>query len=296
MRWPCACVQQVTAKSESAKRGAQSTQQSGQQPPSTGKLHQPLTEPFQQQRQQAAPEVQHCQYLGSHRKSLPPEAAAAVEKSTSSGQQAAAEAAFSAACLTERQLVSYPQVFSWGGRVKGKHSSLCRMQAGAQAIGAGVTSQAGRTTDAAATLSNSSSSTKPSPGSSSSGTGQRLQPHAVEPLVVPGAAQDATSKSDLCQVSGSGTAAQQAGLGMLMASMGVADADVSAAAARLGANADRLMHLLDSRKQKQQQKGAPGPKQQYSKTARATPSRQVDGLVGGVQDEPIGGGLDYLRL
>lgn len=291
-------MQQVTAKSESAKRAAPSTQQSGQQSPSAGKLHQPQTEPIQQQRQQAASEVQHCQYLGSHRKGLPPEAAAAVEKSTTSAQQAAAEAAFSAACLTERQLVSYPQVFSWGGRVKGKHSSLCRMQAGAQAIGAGVSSQAPRTTDAATTLSNSSSSssTKPSHGSSSSGTGQRLQQHAVEPLVVPGAAGDATSKPDLCQTSGSGTAAQQAGLGMLMATMGVADADVSAAAAQLGANADRLLHLLESRKQKQQQKGAPGPKQQYSKTARATPSQRVDDFVGGVQDEPIGGGMDYLRL
>lgn len=83
---------------------------------------------------------------------------------------------------------------------------------------------------------------------------------------------------------------------------GLLDAEVAASAAQLGANADRLLNLLDRRKQKQQKQQqhlGQGPHQQQRKQGmqRGLQSPVDGGLELHMQDEPIcTAGVDYLRL
>jgi hypothetical protein len=86
--------------------------------------------------------------------------------------------------------------------------------------------------------------------------------------------------------------------------LGQSDAEVSAEAAQLGANADKMLKLLDRRKQKQQSKGQ--QQQQQSAAYAGTKQQQKHGqLKQGratgaehhMQDEPLcAAGLEYLRL
>ncbi len=76
------------------------------------------------------------------------------------------------------------------------------------------------------------------------------------------------------------------------------DAEVAASAAQLGANADRLLNLLDRRKHKQQQHSGPGLQQhQLQREGKRGQYILQAGAELHMQDEPIcTAGVEYLRL
>jgi hypothetical protein len=268
---------------------------------------------------QALPSTQQAQQQhSSHLAGLPPEAAAAVQRSTVKGQRAAEQAAFTAACLAERQLVSCPSVHSWGGRIKQKHSDLCKMHAGL-----GCSLGAADVVNPPLSLPNPNSDGGSSngkqlhqigrgSGSSSSAVITTRQafpaPAAAAAVAEPPAGTTVPSNSSSSDPAAAGDVYLDGNSRLPHASrvkMGQIDAEVSAEAAQLGANAEKMLKLLDRRKQNQQSKGQQ-QQQQQQRHERYTGNKQQQkqgavkqrrGADAEQQDEPLSAaGLEYLRL
>jgi hypothetical protein len=118
---------------------------------------------------------------------------------------------------------------------------------------------------------------------------------------VPPTTNSSNSAKNCSSSGGNGLSSSNSSQRVRAAKSGLLDAEVAASAAQLGANADRLLNLLDRRKQKQQKQQhlGQGPHQQQRKQGiqRGLQSPINGGLEMHTPDEPIcTAGVDYLRL